>query len=125
VLTGEAGCLLEIDRAHAIQSAMNEKASLTVRGLMDSEVIEISSDDDLRSVVTHQDYTQVDSTDERSMRFLQAAEILALSSQLRDAHEMLEILRNRLAESDRQWSNAERHADRLLASLNDTQTLTV
>src|ERR1700722_12903917 len=104
---------------------MNEKASLTVRGLVDSEVIEISSDDDLRSVVTHQDYTQVDSTDERSLRFFQAAEILALSSQLRDAHEMLEILHNRLAESDRQRSNAERRADRLLASLNDTQTLTV
>jgi len=125
VLAGEAGCLPEIDRARAIQSAMNEKASLTVRGLVDSEVIEISSDDDLRSVVTHQDYTQVDSTDERSLRFFQAAEILALSSQLRDAHEMLEILHNRLAESDRQRSNAERRADRLLASLNDTQTLTV
>lgn len=62
--------------------------------------------------------------EERSARSLQATQIFTLTSQLRDTQSMLETLRNRLAETDRERQTAERRADRaeLMSMMSQSQS---
>jgi hypothetical protein len=51
--------------------------------------------------------------EDRSSRAIQTSQIFTLTSQLRESQALVESLRNRLSESDRDRNNAERRADRV------------
>jgi hypothetical protein len=51
--------------------------------------------------------------EDQSSRAIQTSQIFTLTSQLRESQALVESLRNRLSESDRDRNNAERHADRV------------
>lgn len=57
--------------------------------------------------------TQAARAEERSARGLQATQIMALSSQLREAQNLVENLRFQLSDAERRCSSAERRADKL------------
>jgi hypothetical protein len=173
--TGTAECPPHIDRAHAIESDMNEKAGtrdlddndIVDNDNVDTDVIDISSEDDeepikltdtkpaaakkikvepgteanaarhegpvarripitssrhqtnppgqdlLKNISNALDPTlQVERNEDRAARSFQTTQILALSNQVRDTQALLEGLRNRLSESERERYAAERRADR-------------
>jgi hypothetical protein len=69
---------------------------------------------------------QLARSNERSAQSLQMAQIISLSSQLRDAQNVIESLRNRLADIEHERSVAERRADRseMLLLVNNVHTST-
>jgi hypothetical protein len=63
-------------------------------------------------------------TSDRMAHAMQNTQILSLTNQLRDAQSMIETLRNRLSEAERERNQAERKADRaeMMALLQDRES---